>query len=107
MAGNKGGVAIRMQLGYSSIAFVNVHLAAHTANVAQRNSDYHSIMSQLVFGGGGGAGMAAAGLGDGARYPERLENALAKKRWAAPAHVLAHDVIVVTGDLNYRIDQVP
>lgn len=47
--GNKGGVAVSIQINESNICFVNSHLAAHTAFVDARNDDYLGIVKGLVF----------------------------------------------------------
>ncbi|KAK0530467.1 Inositol-1,4,5-trisphosphate 5-phosphatase 1 [Tilletia horrida] len=49
MSGNKGGVAIRFKLFDSTLCFVTAHLAAGQGNVDQRNDDYRTISSGLVF----------------------------------------------------------
>lgn len=49
MAGNKGGVAIRMEFYDTSICFVTAHLAAGHSNVAERNADYRTIAEGLRF----------------------------------------------------------
>ncbi|XP_030380694.1 type II inositol 1,4,5-trisphosphate 5-phosphatase [Scaptodrosophila lebanonensis] len=49
MMGNKGAVAISLQLNEGNICFVNSHLAAHMANVAERNQDYNIIEKDLMF----------------------------------------------------------
>ena len=59
LLGNKGGVCIHLCLHHTSLAFVNVHLAAHQENTALRNRNVQSIVKSLRFdaaGGGGGAG---------------------------------------------------
>ena len=94
MTGNKGAVAVRLQLAHTSIAFVNVHMCAHTKNVAQRNSEYQ-IIGNMAFGA----------PSDSPTYPERMQEALKQQRTAPPAHVLAQDVVVYMGDLNYRLDE--
>ena len=45
--GNKGGVAIALNVAKTSMLFVNAHFAAHQKNVAHRNADFHRIDSQL------------------------------------------------------------
>lgn len=52
MMGNKGGVAMRFQLHETTFCFINVHLAAHTGAVSQRNQNFHDIMRRTVFNGG-------------------------------------------------------
>lgn len=47
--GNKGAVAARMKIYDSTVCFVCSHLAAHRDNVAGRNSDFHNIISKIVF----------------------------------------------------------
>ncbi|THD20455.1 Synaptojanin-1 [Fasciola hepatica] len=47
--GNKGGVAIRFQIGATSLCFVCSHFAAGQSNVRERNDDFHEICRRLVF----------------------------------------------------------
>ena len=49
LAGNKGGVAIRMDIFDTSICFVCAHLAAGHSNVEERNQDYYTITDGLMF----------------------------------------------------------
>jgi endonuclease/exonuclease/phosphatase family metal-dependent hydrolase len=49
IAGNKGAVAIRMDVESSSLCFVTAHLAAGFANYEERNRDYKTISSGLTF----------------------------------------------------------
>lgn len=51
MAGNKGAVSVRMELGYSHVSFICAHLAAHTNQVVARNTNYHTIVQDLPFQG--------------------------------------------------------
>lgn len=74
LMGNKGGVAIRMQIHNSSICFVNSHLAAHTEEFERRNQDYRDIQSKLEFNGSYGT-----------------------------FSITDHEAVFWLGDLNYRI----
>ncbi|CAN0220286.1 unnamed protein product, partial [Laminaria digitata] len=48
--GNKGAVAVRMEVaGTSSLCFVCVHMAAHRENVLARNAEYKLIASKAIF----------------------------------------------------------
>ena len=48
--GNKGAVAIRMEIaGASSLCFVCAHMAAHREQVEARNNEYKLISSRAVF----------------------------------------------------------
>jgi phosphatidylinositol-bisphosphatase len=78
MMGNKGGVAIRLQLHDTSICFVCSHLAAHTEDVEGRNQDFRDITSRLQF--------------------ELQQDSLVS--------ISEHDVIFWLGDLNYRISDI-
>lgn len=49
MTGNKGAVAIRFNYGASSFCFVNVHLAAGTEKIQERNNDYNTIINGIKF----------------------------------------------------------
>ncbi|KAK5079656.1 Inositol-1,4,5-trisphosphate 5-phosphatase 1 [Lithohypha guttulata] len=49
IAGNKGAVAIRMDIEGSSLCFVTAHLAAGFGNYDERNRDYQTIVSGLRF----------------------------------------------------------
>ncbi|VDK48225.1 unnamed protein product [Anisakis simplex] len=44
--GNKGGVAISMQINDSRICFINAHMAAGNEELDKRNQDYSSIRKQ-------------------------------------------------------------
>ncbi|CAM9934305.1 unnamed protein product [Scytosiphon promiscuus] len=48
--GNKGAVAVRMEVGgRSSLCFVCVHMAAHRENVLARNAEYKVVSSRPIF----------------------------------------------------------
>lgn len=49
IAGNKGAVAIRMDIESTSVCFVTAHLAAGFGNYEERNRDYNTITSGLRF----------------------------------------------------------
>lgn len=49
MAGNKGGVSVRLQFYDSTIRIVNSHLAAHLENIAGSNADFHNIYSKWEY----------------------------------------------------------
>ncbi|XP_061397193.1 type II inositol 1,4,5-trisphosphate 5-phosphatase-like [Musca vetustissima] len=75
--GNKGGVAVSLQLNEANLCFVNSHLAAHMGFVEARNEDYHGIVKGLVF-------------------DDELRRTIND-----------HDHIFWIGDLNYRIEEPP
>ncbi|XP_036318509.1 type II inositol 1,4,5-trisphosphate 5-phosphatase-like [Rhagoletis pomonella] len=75
--GNKGGVAVSIQLNEGNICFVNSHLAAHMGFVEARNEDYAGIVRGLVF-------------------DDELKRTIND-----------HDHIFWVGDLNYRIEEPP
>lgn len=49
IAGNKGAVAIRMDIDNTSLCFVTAHLAAGFANYEERNRDFKTINHGLRF----------------------------------------------------------
>ncbi|XP_004529466.1 type II inositol 1,4,5-trisphosphate 5-phosphatase [Ceratitis capitata] len=75
--GNKGGVAVSIQLNEGNLCFVNSHLAAHMGFVEARNEDYAGIVRGIVF-------------------DDDLKRTIND-----------HDHIFWIGDLNYRIEEPP
>ena len=89
--GNKGALVTRFILDDSTVCFVNCHLAAGQTHTSHRNNDVASILeaealdpeadhdarSSLYIGGGDGT------------------------------QILDHEICVLNGDLNYRIDAIP
>lgn len=89
--GNKGALVTRFVLDDSSICFINCHLAAGQTHTSHRNNDVasileaealnperdHDIRSSLYVGGGDGT------------------------------QILDHEICILNGDLNYRIDAIP
>ncbi|ORX38593.1 Endonuclease/exonuclease/phosphatase [Kockovaella imperatae] len=87
--GNKGAIIARMIMDDTSLCFVNVHLAAGQSAKASRNADIVGIMEERAIfplSEDGEAGMAFEHGGDGTA-------------------ILDHEIVVLNGDLNYRIDQ--
>jgi hypothetical protein len=88
MAGNKGAVAIRLELDDSSFCFVTAHFAAGHSNFEQRNMGrraprLHWSMLMLV-------SPDYATIADGLHFRK------GKK-------IVSHDNVLYFGDLNYRI----
>jgi hypothetical protein len=52
MAGNKGAVGIRMEIFDSPICFLCCHFAAGQSNWIDRNVDYQTISSGMMFAKG-------------------------------------------------------
>ena len=89
--GNKGALVTRFILDDSTLCFINAHLAAGQRQTSHRNNDVATILedeslpaekdsiarSTLYVGGGDGS------------------------------QILDHEVCILNGDLNYRIDAIP
>jgi len=89
--GNKGALITRFVLDDSSLCFINCHLAAGQSHTSHRNNDVAVILesenlpsernpdvrSSLYVGGGDGT------------------------------QILDHEICILNGDLNYRIDAIP
>lgn len=86
--GNKGGIVIRLTFDDTSMCFVNCHLAAGQKHVVARNNDVFSILDQ--------AGLPAASEG------QTKNNVFVCG--GDGSMVLDHEICVLNGDLNYRIN---
>ena len=89
--GNKGALILRFVLDDSSLCFVNCHLAAGQTQTAHRNNDIAAILEAecLV-----------------------SENSLAARAnhfvsGGDGSMVMDHEICILNGDLNYRIDSIP
>ena len=86
--GNKGGIVIRFTLDDTSLCFVNCHLAAGQKHVMARNNDVFAVLDQ-------------AGL------PSMDKKDINKNVLVCGGDgsmVLDHEICVLNGDLNYRIN---
>ena len=85
--GNKGAILARLVIDDSSLCFINAHLAAGQSHRKQRNKDLVEILeAKPTFADAKAeASDAYVGGGDGTMVAD-------------------HDVVFLSGDLNYRID---
>ncbi|KAJ2948975.1 hypothetical protein O0L34_g5915 [Tuta absoluta] len=72
--GNKGAVSVRFNIYGCSVCLVNCHLAAHEHLLAERISDYNTIIKQHAYHVG------------------------------ETTNILYHDYVFWLGDLNFRVD---
>ncbi|KAH3744417.1 p21-activated protein kinase [Pelomyxa schiedti] len=79
VVGNKGATAISLNVGATSLLFINAHLSAHPDMVQQRNDDHNRINSELL-------------------------EAFSEVRPPAESLTQQFDCIFWFGDLNYRIN---
>ncbi|KAF2269540.1 DNase I-like protein [Lojkania enalia] len=89
--GNKGALIVRFFVDDSSICFINCHLAAGQTQTVHRNNDIASIMESEALPRNRSPSDRAdffVGGGDGSM-------------------ILDHEICILNGDLNYRIDAMP
>ncbi|KAH8731924.1 Endonuclease/exonuclease/phosphatase [Phaeosphaeriaceae sp. PMI808] len=89
--GNKGALIVRFFIDDSSLCFINCHLAAGQTQTVHRNNDAASIMEQAPLPknrSSSDCGNFFVGGGDGSM-------------------ILDHEICILNGDLNYRIDAMP
>ncbi|KAK5043588.1 hypothetical protein LTR84_011395 [Exophiala bonariae] len=89
--GNKGALVTRFVLDDSSICFINCHLAAGQTQTSHRNNDVASILEAEALSAQPDADERSSlyiGGGDGTQ-------------------ILDHEICILNGDLNYRIDAIP
>ncbi|KAK8854864.1 hypothetical protein IAR55_003603 [Kwoniella newhampshirensis] len=83
--GNKGAIVSRMIMDDTSLCFINVHLAAGQSQKNSRNADLAGIMEdKAIFPSSGDVPFIHGGDGTA---------------------ILDHEMVILNGDLNYRIDQ--
>ena len=89
--GNKGALVVRLILDDCSLCFINCHLAAGQRQTTHRNNDIAAIMEAQALPAQRDASARSAmfvGGGDGSM-------------------ILDHEICILNGDLNYRIDTIP
>ncbi|PZD40942.1 Phosphatidylinositol 5-phosphate phosphatase [Pyrenophora tritici-repentis] len=89
--GNKGALVVRFFIDDSSLCFINCHLAAGQTQTAHRNNDAAAIMESAPLPKNRSPSACAnffVGGGDGSM-------------------IMDHEICILNGDLNYRIDAMP
>ncbi|MCJ1398955.1 hypothetical protein MMC11_002156 [Xylographa trunciseda] len=86
--GNKGALILRFILNDTSLCFVNCHLAAGQTHTVQRNSDITAILD-------------ASSLPVERDPSTRVDNFVGG---GDGSMIIDHEICVINGDLNYRID---
>ncbi|KAF2177462.1 DNase I-like protein [Zopfia rhizophila CBS 207.26] len=89
--GNKGALIVRFFIDDSSLCFINCHLAAGQTQTVHRNNDIAAIMEAEALPRNRSPSDRAdffVGGGDGSM-------------------ILDHEICILNGDLNYRIDAMP
>ncbi|TVY71165.1 putative inositol polyphosphate 5-phosphatase [Lachnellula suecica] len=86
--GNKGALVVRFLLDNTSMCFINCHLAAGQSQTKDRNADITAILDSFIFQAERDQTArqdSFVGGGDGTM-------------------ILDHEICILNGDLNYRID---
>ncbi|KAF7503757.1 hypothetical protein GJ744_003299 [Endocarpon pusillum] len=89
--GNKGALITRFMFDDSSLCFINCHLAAGQTQTSHRNNDIATILEAESLPAERNPDTRASfyvGGGDGTQ-------------------ILDHEICILNGDLNYRIDAIP
>lgn len=89
--GNKGALIVRLILDDSSVCFINCHLAAGQTHTAHRNND-------------------VAGILESSSLPPQRNTAARARHFVGGGDgsmVLDHEICILNGDLNYRIESMP
>ncbi|PKY08686.1 DNase I-like protein [Aspergillus campestris IBT 28561] len=89
--GNKGALIFRFILDDTSLCFVNCHLAAGQTQTANRNNDIAGILE-------------AESLPAEHSPTARLDHFVSG---GDGSMIMDHEICVLNGDLNYRIDSIP
>ncbi|KAL2359310.1 hypothetical protein RJZ56_007843 [Blastomyces dermatitidis] len=89
--GNKGALVLRFILDDSSLCFINCHLAAGQSQTANRNNDIAAILE-------------SSSLPSESSYSSRIDLFVGG---GDGTMILDHEICILNGDLNYRIDSMP
>ncbi|KAL4923361.1 putative inositol polyphosphate phosphatase [Aspergillus undulatus] len=89
--GNKGALVFRFVLDDSSLCFVNCHLAAGQTQTTNRNNDIAAILE-------------TESLPVETSLTSRLDHFVSG---GDGSMIMDHEICILNGDLNYRIDSVP
>ncbi|KAK8574210.1 hypothetical protein V6N13_097199 [Hibiscus sabdariffa] len=102
--GNKGGVGLRIRVHDRLICFVNCHLAAHLEAVNRRNADFDHIFRNMAFTRSSNLLNNAAAGASASVQTTRVNNPAGAANTEETKLDLAEaDMIVFTGDFNYRL----
>ncbi|KKK17658.1 hypothetical protein ARAM_002919 [Aspergillus rambellii] len=89
--GNKGALILRFVLDDSSLCFVNCHLAAGQSQTTHRNTDIAAILE-------------TESLPVETSLTARLDHFVSG---GDGSMIMDHEICLLNGDLNYRIDSIP
>ncbi|KAG2412964.1 hypothetical protein HFD88_010523 [Aspergillus terreus] len=89
--GNKGALILRFVLDDSSLCFVNCHLAAGQSHTAHRNNDIAAILE-------------TESLPAEQSLITRADHFV---NGGDGSMIMDHEICILNGDLNYRIDSIP
>ncbi|KAI9374635.1 Endonuclease/exonuclease/phosphatase [Aspergillus egyptiacus] len=89
--GNKGALVFRFVLDDSSLCFVNCHLAAGQTQTTNRNNDIAAILE-------------TESLPVETSLTSRLDHFVSG---GDGSMIMDHEICILNGDLNYRIDSIP
>ncbi|KAL2863217.1 putative inositol polyphosphate phosphatase [Aspergillus lucknowensis] len=89
--GNKGALVFRFVLDDSSLCFVNCHLAAGQTQTTHRNNDIAAILE-------------TESLPVESSFTSRLDHFVSG---GDGSMIMDHEICILNGDLNYRIDSIP
>uniref|UniRef100_A0A0A9W450 Synaptojanin-2 n=1 Tax=Lygus hesperus TaxID=30085 RepID=A0A0A9W450_LYGHE len=113
--GNKGAVGVRMVLHCTSFCILAAHLASGQDNVLKRNDDINTILQSMDFNAVKRANAESSdSTNDSLNYVTMQSYLTTKTTTTTTSSVMNngfgellprdHDIILVAGDLNYRLD---
>jgi len=94
--GNKGALILRLVLDDSSLCFVNCHLAAGQTQTIHRNNDIAAILEAEA--------LPAYPLPNTTNSMAHAQHGDVFSSGGDGSMVLDHEICILNGDLNYRID---